>query len=182
MSPLLALTILSWIAIVVLYLGLAAVQREVRMLRRQLTERRTTTGDGLDDLRLPQAFLSRIVLPGRSRTVLVADSGCPLCRAAATVLAEPTGQDVLPVLLTYESPEEWADLSDTLQIVRDRDAWSALAHLSPPVLLEVNHQGRIESLVLPVTELDVTRAVGTTPSSRVSASADGSAQPEGPLR
>lgn len=171
MSPLLALTILSWIAIVVLYLGLAAVQREVRMLRRQLAESRTTTGDGLDNLRLPQAFLSRIVLPDRSRTVLVADSGCPLCRAAAVMLAEPTGQDVRPVLLTYESPEKWADLSDSIDIVRDREVWSELAHLSPPVLLEVNHRGRIESLVLPVTELDVARAVRTTPDSHVPASA-----------
>lgn len=181
MSPLLALTILSWIAIVVLYLGLASVQREVRMLRRQLTESRTTIGDGLDDLRLPQAFLSRIVVPDQSRTVLVADSGCPLCRRVAAVLAEPATPEFRPVLLTYESPEKWTDLSDSLDIVRDREAWSALAHLSPPVLLAVDHQGRIESLVLPTTELDVTRAVGTIPHSSNFVSSTGSAQPEGPL-
>lgn len=158
MSAPLALLILSWIAIVVLYLGLAAVLREVRMLRRQLDER-SATAAAPAELRLPASFVKRVAQPGRERTVLVADAGCPLCRQAATVLAETATPDFRPVLLTYEPPERWSSLPASVELVQDRDAWSSLAHLSPPVLLTVTPDGTVGSLHLPASERDIASAL-----------------------
>src|SRR5687768_14802628 len=135
MSATLSLVILSWIAIVILYLALAAVLREVRMLRRQFDERAATTAAPPAELVLPTSFVKRIAVPGGERTVLVADAGCPLCRHAAAMLADMATPDFRPVLLTYEQPEKWSSLPDTVELVQDRDAWSSLAHLSPPVIL-----------------------------------------------
>ncbi|MGP3947157.1 hypothetical protein [Streptomyces sp. 7N604] len=163
MSATLALVILSWIAIVILYLALAAVLREVRMLRRRLDERAGTAVPPAE-LVLPPSFVERIAEPGRERTVLVADAGCPLCRHAAAVLAEMATPDFRPVLLTYEPPERWSSLPDALELVQDRDAWSSLAHLSPPVLLTVGTDGTIGSLHLPSSERDIAGALAVTPS------------------
>jgi hypothetical protein len=155
MSTTLALVILSWVAIVVLYLGLASVQREVRQLRQQLAADRAG-GTSLGDVRLPAGFASRVARPGADRVVLVADSTCPLCQHAAGALAATADQ---PVLLTYEPAERWPDLPDAVELVQDREAWSTLAHLSPPVVLRVTPSGEIGSLELPTTEAEIARAL-----------------------
>ena len=158
MPATLALVILSWIAIVILYLALAAVLREVRMLRRQLDERAADAAPP-SELVLPASFVERIAAPGQERTVLVADAGCPLCRHAAAVLAEMASPNFRPVLLTYEPPEKWSTLPDTVELVQDRDAWSSLAHLSPPVILTVGADGTVGSLHLPSSERDIAGAL-----------------------
>ncbi|MET8677169.1 hypothetical protein ABZW18_06135 [Streptomyces sp. NPDC004647] len=162
MSPTLAMVILSWIAIVILYLALAAVLREVRMLRRHVDERAATAAAPAE-LQLPAPFVERIAEPGRERTVLVADASCPLCRYATAVLAEVATPEFRPVLLTYEPPERWSTLPETVQVVQDRDAWSSLAHLSPPVLLTVGTDGTVGSLHLPSSERDIAAALAVTP-------------------
>ncbi|MCO1581101.1 hypothetical protein M8C13_35650 [Crossiella sp. SN42] len=154
MDPVLALLILAWLAIALLYLGLAAVLRELRLLRRQLTARQATGAD-LAELRLPGSVTARFDGP---RTVLVADSGCPLCQFAAAELARHAAR---PVLLTYEEADAWPDLPATVELVTDRAAWQALAHLNPPMLLSVTADGRIDSLVLPTTAAEVRRALHT---------------------
>lgn len=161
MSATLALVILSWIAIVILYLALAAVLREVRMLRRRLDERAATAAPPAE-LILPASFVERIAEPGRERTVLVADSTCPLCRHAAAVLAERAAPDFRPVLLTYEPPDRWSSLPDGVELVQDSDAWSSLAHLTPPVILTVGADGTVGSLHLPSSERDVAGALAAT--------------------
>ncbi|MEV5778503.1 hypothetical protein AB0L49_46135 [Streptomyces antimycoticus] len=163
MSATLALVVLSWIAIVVLYLALAAVLREVRVLRRRLDERAATAA-APPELQLPASFVERIAEPGRERTVLVADAGCPLCQHAAAVLADRATEEFRPVLLTYEPPERWSSLPDAVELVQDRDAWSSLAHLSPPVLLTVGADGTVGSLHLPSSERDIVGALAVTPS------------------
>ncbi|MFJ3955825.1 hypothetical protein ACIPXV_38300 [Streptomyces libani] len=163
MSATLAMVILSWIAIVILYLALAALLREVRMLRRQVNER-AATGAASAELQLPASFVARIAEPGRERTVLVADAGCPLCRYAAAVLAEAATSEFRPVLLTYEPPEKWSALPETVQLVQDGDAWSSLAHLSPPVLLTVGADGTVGSLHLPSSEHDIAAVLAVTSS------------------
>lgn len=167
MSATLALVILSWIAIVILYLALAAVLREVRMLRRRLDERGADTAAPPAELVLPASFVERIAAPGQERTVLVADAGCPLCRHAAAVLAEMATPAFRPVLLTYESPEQWSSLPDTVELVQDRDAWSSLAHLSPPVILTVGADGTVGSLHLPSSERDIVGALAVPNSAPV---------------
>ncbi|MEU6082911.1 hypothetical protein [Streptomyces sp. NPDC047108] len=158
MSPTLALVILSWIAIVILYLALAAVLREVRMLRRRLDERAATAAPPAE-LVLPASFVERVAAPGRERTVLVADATCPLCRHAAAVLAERATPEFRPVLLTYEPPDTWSSLPGAVEVVQDRDAWSSLAHLSPPVILTVGADGSVGSLHLPSNERDIAAAL-----------------------
>lgn len=158
MSTTLALVILSWIAIVVLYLALVSVHREVRQLRRQLAADHAS-GAALGDVRLPAQFAEQVARPDSDRLVLVADSTCPLCRRAADALASAATEESRPVLLTYESETLWSGLPETVELVRDRQAWSALAHLSPPVLLTVDPSGRISSLELPTTEAEVARAL-----------------------
>ncbi|MFE5125102.1 hypothetical protein [Streptomyces sp. NPDC056669] len=161
MSATLALVILSWIAIVILYLALAAVLREVRMLRRQLDERAAGAAPPAE-LVLPPSFVERVAEPGRERTVLVADATCPLCRHAAAVLAERATPDFRPVLLTYEPPERWSSLPDGVELVQDSEAWSSLAHLTPPVILTVGTDGTVGSLHLPSSERDVAGALAVT--------------------
>lgn len=154
MDPLLAVLILAWAAIVLLYLGLAAVLRELRLLRRQLTARQAAGAD-LADLRLPEATAARL---GGPRLVLVADSGCPLCQLAAAELANAGDR---PALLTYEDRAAWPALDPAIELITDRAAWQALAHLNPPMLLSVAADGRVESLVLPTSAADVRRALRT---------------------
>ncbi|MBP2474639.1 hypothetical protein JOF53_003511 [Crossiella equi] len=149
MDPLLALLLLAWAAIVVLYLALAAVLREVRQLRRQLTAGQVSGAAA--DVFLPPDFLARL---GGARTVLVADSGCPLCQLAAAELARRADR---PVLLTYE--ESWPGLPGTVELVTDREAWQALAHLNPPMVLTVTADGRVAALDLPTSVSDVVRAL-----------------------
>ncbi|MFD5390114.1 hypothetical protein ACFWMG_35390 [Streptomyces sp. NPDC127074] len=161
MSATLALVILSWIAIVILYLALAAVLREVRMLRRRLDERAAGAAPPAE-LVLPPSFVERVAEPGRERTVLVADATCPLCRHAAAVLAERATPDFRPVLLTYEPPERWSSLPDGVELVQDSEAWSSLAHLTPPVILTVGTDGTVGSLHLPSSERDVAGALAVT--------------------
>ncbi|MCK2238375.1 MULTISPECIES: hypothetical protein [unclassified Crossiella] len=152
MDPVLALLILAWAAITLLYLGLAAVLREVRLLRRGLTAGQAT-GLGGTDLRLPESVTAKLAGP---RTVLVADSGCPLCQFTATELARHADR---PVLLTYEDRAAWPELPGSVELITDRDAWQGLAHLNPPMLLSVAADGRIDSLVLPTSAADVLRAL-----------------------
>lgn len=161
MSATLSLVILSWIAIVILHLALAAVLREVRMLRRRLDER-TATAAPPAELELPASFVECIAAPGGERTVLVADASCPLCRHAAAALAEMATPASRPVLLTYEPLEKWSSLPVTVELVQDRDAWSALAHLSPPVVLTFGADGTVGSLHLPSSEREVAAALAVT--------------------
>ncbi len=152
MDAQIAVQILTWAAIVVLYLGLAAVLREVKLLRGQLAA--DAASGGLPSVRLPAS-----VVGGRRRIVAAVDSSCPLCLVVADQLATTTG--VRPVVLTYEAPERWSEAADRLDVVRDEQAWSAIAHLSPPVLMLVDADGAVERLDLPANERDVERAVRT---------------------
>lgn len=153
MDPLLALLIISWIAIVVLYLGLAAVLREVRMLRRQVSE----LGLGLDDT--PTDDVVRMpphVAPGRS-LVLASDSTCPLCRLLLATLARVQGRIAVPVtVLGYQDPQEWQDFPAGMRYVRDDEAWRQIAHLSPPVLMLITEDGTAQEVTMPSSEAEMT--------------------------
>jgi hypothetical protein len=141
-----AILIVTWATIVVLYLGLAAVLREVRLLRDRVGA--DAAAGGQISIRLPAA-----VTRGHRRVVAAVDSGCPLCRVVARRLAAITA--VRPVLLTFEPVDQWSGVDDRLDVVRDDRAWSAIAHLSTPVLMLVDGDGAVERLVLPASERDI---------------------------
>lgn len=147
MDPLIALVVLSWVAIVVLYLGLAAVLREVRMLRREVATA-TTSWD-------PREVDEVVTMPGLARSggptlVLAADSSCPMCRLHTARLAEQHAHlDAPALVLGYQTREEWGELDDRLRYVQDEDAWQQIAHLSPPVLLLLDESGAAREVTMP---------------------------------
>lgn len=156
-----ALQILLWVAVVVVYLGLAAVLREVRLLRAQVRRLQslqavTATGatpQGGPDIRLPAQ-----VTGGSAGVVVAADTTCPSCAAVVHALADhvAAGRLETPVsILTWEPQEAWAQLAGPLRVVRDTSGWEQIAHLSPPVLLRVDADGRVGDLTLPVTGADI---------------------------
>ncbi|MFB9683643.1 hypothetical protein [Amycolatopsis plumensis] len=143
-----ALTILTWAAIILLFFGLAAVLREVRLLRATIT--RSTDGfvAAPPDLVLGPRFAGRIVA--------AVDSGCPLCLAVAERLA---GLGADATLLTHEPRTTWADLARGLPVVSDAEAWRAVSHLAPPVLMLLDGTGRVRRMLLPVRAAEVDTAV-----------------------
>jgi hypothetical protein len=156
MSPTAALMVITWVALGVLYFGLAAVLREVRQLRTELVALRAD---------IPQANRPDLVVPalaaeaGTTAIALVAESSCPPCVAAAAELSRMAARlPAQPRLLTYESPATWASLADGLAVVQDRPAWSQLSHLSPPLLLLVDADGSVRELALLVDD----RSLGRT--------------------
>jgi hypothetical protein len=148
MSPTVALWIVTWVAIVVLFLAVGAVLREVRLLR-VLVTRDTGFSATAPDLRLDPE-----VVGGRDRIVLASDSGCPLCGAVASRLAARAVADgARPVLLTYEDPATWPEpIRTVFTVVSHRTAWQKIAHLAPPVLMAVAADGTVRQLGLPVDE------------------------------
>lgn len=157
MSPGVALWVLAWIAIVVLYLGLSAVLREIRLLRAQVS-RLTASGAApraAQNPRLPATLMADG--PG---IVLTADSLCPLCRVVAATVSAQADRLGRPVtLLTHESPEAWTDVPPGLRLVQDEQAWREVSHLSPPVLMDVAADGVVRDLVLPSNENEADAAL-----------------------
>lgn len=149
MAPWLAAAIVTWVAMAVLYLGLAATLRKVNALTAELASIRAGGA--------AKASGITIKLPGyEGRLVLAADSACPSCHVTVKAL-DTLGLAAKPVLLTYEAPSTWD--APGLEIRQDEKAWRAVAHLSPPVLLSVDAAGNIAHLALPTHPDDVTRAL-----------------------
>ncbi|PZG02226.1 hypothetical protein [Micromonospora deserti] len=153
MSAEAAIAGVTWVALIVLYLGLAATLRDVRLLRNELAELKSGAVR-------PQAI--DITLPGfapatgAERVVLVADAGCPACQDAAETLAEAASSlSVRPALLTYEPADEWAHVGDRVDVARDGDAWAQLSHLNPPILLLVGPGGAVREMALLVNGQNV---------------------------
>ncbi|WP_239574941.1 hypothetical protein [Actinokineospora baliensis] len=126
-----AFLVITWVAIVLLFLGLAAVLREVRLLR-AIVGRDQGGYEAQADIVLGEKFAGRVVL--------AADTGCSLCHAVADRLTDA-------VVLTHEVASTW-DIG--LEVVTDREAWRAVSHLAPPVLMLVGSDGRVQRISLPV--------------------------------
>lgn len=157
MSANVALWVLAWLAIIIVYLGLSAVLREVRMLRGQVARLAAATAQRpLDNNpQLPPGLVG-----GVRRVVVASDSRCPLCRVVLARLGEQAATlPHPPILLTHEDPQAWADVPPGLTVVRDEAAWRQIAHLTPPILMDVAPGGSVIELVLPSNEKDVDAAV-----------------------
>lgn len=139
-----AVLLITWAAIAVLFFGLAAVLREVRLLRGIVTR----TSDGFvaapPDVDLGPRFAGRVVA--------AVDSGCPLCLTVVDRLAELAAGTTL---LTHEPTSVWEDLARGLPVVSDAEAWRSVSHLAPPVLMLTDGTGRVRRLQLPVRGVDV---------------------------
>jgi hypothetical protein len=159
MSPTTAFLVLTWGAIVVLFFGLAAVLREVRLLRGLVTRGPDGFAAALPDLRLGQRFATG----GGPLVVLAADSGCPLCLVVADLLARRTAdgrRDPFAVtLLTHEPAQVWDGIATGLDVISDRESWRSISHLSPPVLMLVDGSGRVRRMILPVRAQEVEAAL-----------------------
>jgi len=148
MTPSTAFAVLTWAAIILLFFGLAAVLREVRLLRATVT--RSTDGfvAAPPDLVLGPRFADRIVA--------AVDSGCPLC---LTVVERLAALGAEATLLTHEPPAVWADLAHGLPVIGDGEAWRSVSHLSPPVLMLFDGTGRVRRMLLPVRVSEVDTAL-----------------------
>lgn len=160
MDAVIALQILQWVAIVVVYLGFAALLRETRLLRGQVSrlQLQVSTLGGEAGARAEEEPLPERVTGGRDGVVVVADTTCPSCALVLERLMSHRGHLRAQVtLLTWEPEEDWSHL-ESVRIVRDAQAWSNLAHLTPPILLRVEASGRIASLHLPsgIEDIDAT--------------------------
>ncbi|MDP4506851.1 hypothetical protein [Nonomuraea turcica] len=152
-----ALMIVTWAALIILYLGLAATLREVRRLRAEVLALRTGGGPSA----APALKLPTLAYDGQAeRVVLAADLGCPACdQAVMELVALAPGLEQPPILLTYEEPEVWGTAAQALTVTKDPAAWSQIAHLTPPVVLLVRPDGRVADLRLPVNGSAVTTAL-----------------------
>lgn len=148
MSPTVALHIVTWAAIIILFFGLAAVLREVRLLRGALLR----SSDGYTSTAPDIDLGGKLAGTDRPRIVLAADSGCPFCLA---VIERLRYRNTEATLLTHEQPAIWRDIADHLTIVSDQEVWRAVSHLAPPVLMLVDQSGSVRKLVLPVREDEV---------------------------
>jgi hypothetical protein len=151
MSPIIAYHILVWLAIIVLFCALAAVLREVRLLRGIVM--RDPNGFRAAP---PEITLSPRFADGRRRIVLAVDSGCPLCVAAAERLSDRAPG---ATVLTHENAVTWEGLADGLEVVSDRESWRAVSHLASPVLMDVDGTGKVRRLVLPTRMSEVDEMV-----------------------
>jgi hypothetical protein len=159
MSPWIAVAVVTWLAMAVLYLGLAATLHRVRMLSAELAALRTgghVRATGVD-LRLPALATSD---GAAARLVVAADTGCPACHMTVEVLAALAPElSARPTLLTYERPDAWPEAAGRLEIRQDPESWRVLAHLMPPLLLSVDAEGRVIDLALPSHPDDIPRTL-----------------------
>ncbi|MBP2477485.1 hypothetical protein JOF53_006357 [Crossiella equi] len=147
MSPAIAFNVITWVAILLLFLGLAAVLREIRLLREEVRRSPDSFAAAPPDLRLGERLAG-----GARRIVLAADSGCPLCLAVLDrVLVQAPGA----VLLTHEPESTWTRVAGQLTVISDPEVWRAVSHLAPPVLMLVDGTGRAERVHLPVRVAEV---------------------------
>lgn len=150
-----ALMAVTWLAIVLLFFALGAVWRELRMIRGLMVQ---SAGDGFTSAAVNVSLGRRFGPDDQPRIVVAADSGCPLCLAVIERLSDSPAA-ASAVVLTHEQPEVWLHRVGQLQVVSDREAWRAISHLSPPVLMLVTGAGTVRRLVLPVSELEVDRVL-----------------------
>lgn len=161
MSPVVAFDIVTWAAIVVLFFGLAAVLREVRLLRGIVGRNPDGFVTAQPNLSLGERFVNGVNgnTPHRSgrRVVVAVDSGCPLCLAVIDRLA---GRAAEATLLTHEPATVWDGLAGGLPVVSDQESWRAVSHLSPPVLMLVDDAALVRKMVLPVRVEEVDHVLG----------------------
>ena len=158
MSPWLATTILTWAALLLLYLGLAATLRKVTALTAELAALRAGGDARAAGVQLRLPGLADAGAPGR-RLVLAADSVCPACHMAVAALDELAPRlSAAPLLLTYEAPEVWQSAAH-LEVRHDPESWRLLASLSPPVLMAVDTAGQVTELALPTMSEDIQRTL-----------------------
>ena len=146
-----SLWVLVCIAIVGVYLALSVALREgrTRRVRRFRTQSPTVR---------PQ--LAASLVAGRSRVVVASQSRCPLCRVVLARVGERVeGFVTAPVLLTYEPAAEWHGLPPGITVVQDEASWAQIAHLIPPVLMQVDADGQVTDLVVPSDEAAVDAAL-----------------------
>jgi hypothetical protein len=154
----LAFYIVTWAAIVVLFFGLAAVLREVRLLRGIVARNPDGFTAAQPDLSLGEQFANgHTPLGSGRRLVVAADSGCPLCLAVVDRLAARAAE---ATLLTHEPAAVWDGIAHGLTVVSDRESWRAISHLSPPVLMLVDSSGSVRKMVLPVRVEEVDHVLG----------------------
>lgn len=154
MDKTLALFIITWAVMVLLYLGLARVLFEVNGLRRRVDR---LAAQSFTSTASHPIVLSDDVFAGVD-VILVAESSCPRCWAVLEYLVEHGSAHQL-ALLTYEEPTAWSPWSDRIRIIRSASDWASMAHLSPPVLLRLDRGGAVADIALPVGESDLKKTL-----------------------
>lgn len=155
MPPYLGLFVVTWVALALLYLGLARVLQELYVLRARVASLSTSSArtGGASQLQFDLALPSE--LAAASSVVVAAESSCSTCwKVLTAVAAHPAPSK--PLLLTYEDERVWEPVADDFTVIRSHSGWSSISHLTPPVLVKLGPQGRPEQIVLPVSAAEVT--------------------------
>jgi hypothetical protein len=151
MDRTLALFIITWSVMLLLYLGLARVLYDLHGLRRRV--------ERLSAQSAPAASSLPLELPtgtfGGVDVLLAVESSCPRCWMVAEWIIE-NASTRQAALLTYEDPTVWSPFSDRIRIIQSESAWASITHLSPPVLLRLDPAGSaVTDIFLPVGESDL---------------------------
>ncbi len=151
MDRTIALFIVTWGVMLLLYLGLARVLFELRGLRSRvdhLTARSSASSPSYP-IDLPSHAFAGVDI------LLVAESSCARCWAVLECLIKRDSAHELG-LLTYEDPAVWSPFSDRIQIIQSETSWASMNHLSLPVLLRLDRaRGTVSDIALPVGESDL---------------------------
>lgn len=147
MSATAALWVVNWVAMGLLLLAIGAVYRDVRLLRAAVV------ADGYS-AEADEVTFSSAITAGRDVVVIAADTGCPLCHAAAQAAVRLAQRGADPaVLLTHEPAAAWpAAIRQGVRVVTDVEEWQKIAHFSTPILLRVSADGRVREHYLPQDE------------------------------
>jgi hypothetical protein len=146
-----ALFIVTWGVVLLLYLGLARVLYDLQGLRRRVERlsAQSSPATSSHPLELPAGVFNGIDV------LLAAESSCPRCWVILEWIIENASGRQL-ALLTYERPAVWSPFADRIRIIQSESAWASIAHLSPPVLLRLDRTGSaVAEISLPVGESDL---------------------------
>lgn len=134
MSVSAAVDVVTWAALLLLYLGMARLWVEVRSIRRAIQFPLALAGEQTSQ---HSAFLPAAVNQPTPTIVAVVDSDCSSCWDVAFLMDQlvPAGRGYL---LSYESASTWAVRGVRTEAIVDEDAWTSFVPLSTPILVLTN--------------------------------------------
>lgn len=143
MSVATGLFVITWAAMIALYLCMVWLQRELIATKARLTriERRDSV----------EALMSEIRLPAQGIAIWV-NASCSSCHATMKALLAAKVSEPLWLVATEDEAPEWRDEAGAaVTVLTDASLWEAVTAWTPPILARVSPGGTVEDVVLPVT-------------------------------
>ncbi|GGK22029.1 hypothetical protein GCM10010124_13150 [Pilimelia terevasa] len=144
MDAVTALWIVTWVAIILLFLALGAIVRQMKLLREIVDQQGYTVTE-------PDVAFAPELVDGRRRVVVAATATCPRClvilQCALSVVAE--GRERAVVLTPDDAADLPPEVTAELDVVTSAQEWQKISHLPPPQLLLVEADGRVTERLSP---------------------------------